>query len=57
MVEGIRLIVNGQQFRANGYFLGFNVIFVGKFAYDKVNIRFVRLREWKLNGGFLDVTQ
>ena len=55
MVEGIRLIVNGQQFRANGYFLGFNVIFIGKFTYDKVNIGFVRLREWKFNGRFLNV--
>ena len=42
MVDGIRLIVNGYQFRANGYFLGFNVIFIGKFTNDKVDVCFVR---------------
>jgi len=56
MVECSRLIVNDRQIRVDGYFLDFQIISIGKFRDNKVNIYLIGFRKWNFYGAVFNIT-
>jgi hypothetical protein len=56
MVNDSRSRVNGCQIVADGFILSFYIIFIGKFAYNKVDIGFVRSRKREFYCGLFYIT-